>query len=105
MIKLSENKKVQLEAEYIKIIIDIIRKYEINSEIRLIGSRAQGTARKNSDIDIVIMTDSPLSINMMGNLRDDFSLSDIPYKVDLVDWSRSEKHFQEIISKNYLVLD
>ncbi len=40
----------------------------------------------------------------MADLRDAFSDSDLPFKVDLVDWAATKENFRKIIKKGYVVL-
>jgi len=73
-------------------------------EVRVFGSRIGGKARKFSDLDLVIMTDKPLNISRMAALCDAFSDSDLPFKVDLVDWASTRDSFRRIIENSYAVI-
>ena len=50
------------------------------------------------------MTETPLPPARMADLRDAFSDSDLPFKVDLVDWAATKENFRKIIKKGYVVL-
>lgn len=72
----------------------------INTTIWVFGSRAKGTARKFSDLDLLIDTNhQPLHLETMTSLMDDFEESDLPYKVDIVDWNTISDSFRQIIDK------
>ncbi len=41
--------------------------------------------------------DGPVASHVLGALRDDFDDSDLPFKVDLVDWATTNPGFRKII--------
>jgi predicted nucleotidyltransferase len=51
------------------------------------GSRVQGTARPYSDLDLVVIAGTPLPLTALAALADDFSRSDLPWKVDVWGWA------------------
>jgi type I restriction enzyme S subunit len=50
------------------------------------GSRATGRARQSSDLDLAIDAGRPLTLDESARLSEAFGNSDLPYRVDLVDW-------------------
>lgn len=54
-------------------------------EVRVFGSRARGDARVLSDLDLLLLPPEPLSALERFFLRDEFSESDLPFRVDIVD--------------------
>jgi len=69
--------RVQLD-----IIIDILRPFSTDIEtVALFGSRATGTYRDNSDIDIVLF--GPVREQTIDRLRTCFDESPLPVKVDV----------------------
>jgi uncharacterized protein len=68
------------------------------------GSRVNGNARKTSDLDLVLINQNALEINKLIELKDAFRESDLPFKVDLVEWSNISESFKEIIKRNYVLL-
>ena len=75
-----------------------------NLEVWAFGSRASFTAKKYSDLDLALIGDQPLSISVMGELRESFSESLLPFKVDLVDWATTSLSFRKIIENSKVVL-
>jgi uncharacterized protein len=67
-------------------VLDILHKHLSGLPIYLVGSRARGPAKRFADIDLLLMNDQPLAPEERANLRYDFEESDIPYKVDLLEW-------------------
>lgn len=68
------------------------------------GSRITGQARKYSDLDLVIITETPLNLAKRADLTVGFSESDLGFKVDIVDWSLISPEFRAIIEKNKVVI-
>ena len=68
------------------------------------GSRVSQRARPFSDLDLAIIADRPLDFEFLGQMRDTFSESDLPIKVDLLDWASVTEGFREIIRSRYEVI-
>jgi predicted nucleotidyltransferase len=61
----------------------LFRKYAGIQKVILYGSRAAGTQREASDIDISLLTDASFTHQNLIRLYGDLSDSDIPYEVDV----------------------
>lgn len=83
---------------------NILDKYVPEYEIRAFGSRVTWTAKESSDLDLVVMTDKPLAIMRLADLKEAFSESDLPFKVDVVDWAATKEGFRKIIEKQAVLL-
>jgi predicted nucleotidyltransferase len=68
------------------------------------GSRVNGRAKKYSDLDIAVLSDKPLSLYDYATLKEAFDESDLPYRVDIVDWAAVTETFQAIIQKNKITI-
>jgi len=64
---------------------DILYKYPEVLLVNIFRSRAKGTSKPGSDIDLSIMNMGANS-NILHNLKNEFEESSLPYKVDLVDF-------------------
>ncbi len=95
---------LEVRLDHLKIIQDILSQYVPNRSVWAFGSRIKGTAKKTSDLDLCIMGSEKLSFEMLSKLRDAFSLSIIPYKVDVVDWHNLTETFQQIIAEQYVII-
>lgn len=73
-------------------------------EVRAFGSRVEGPAKKFSDLDLAVMGDTPLPSSVLADLEEDFRESDLPFKVDVVDWAATKDHFRRIIERRYVVV-
>jgi uncharacterized protein len=77
------SKMIQLEPKIIEHIREIIRKIPTIEKVVIFGSRAKGSARPGSDIDLALMGDH-ITMNeliKMGRMLDDL---DLPNTFDLV---------------------
>lgn len=88
---------IYLDEKQIKIVKEILKKNVPSRKIVVFGSRAKGAIKPFSDLDLCIMGDEPLSFEKLGNLREDFSNSDLPIKVDIVEWASITSEFREIV--------
>jgi predicted nucleotidyltransferase len=82
----------------------ILMQYVPEYTVWAFGSRVTGTAKPYSDLDLVILTDIPLSLERMATIKGAFDESDLPIRVDVVDWAATSNSFREIIRQNYVVI-
>jgi len=99
-----KKKIVDLNEVDLLIVKTILNKYIPNVTIKVFGSRAKNTAKKFSDLDIAIMGNSPISRETMTFLHDDFRDSDLPIKVDVVDYSLLDSLFKKIIDTDGILI-
>ncbi|MBF0752469.1 MULTISPECIES: nucleotidyltransferase family protein [unclassified Pasteurella] len=93
-----------IEPKHLAIVQDILRTYLAGYEVWAFGSRVKGTARQFSDLDLVVMSEEPLSLRLFAEVSEAFSESDLPYKVDVIDWATTSESFREIIAQKYVVI-
>ena len=82
----------------------ILREHVPAVEVRAFGSRVSWNARETSDLDLAVMADEPLGIDRTAKLRAAFTDSDLPFRVDIVDWATVSESFRQRILKNHVVL-
>lgn len=56
------------------------------TEVRLVGSRTRRGAKRQADIDLLVMRPKPLSLRERAILNTAFEESDIPFRVDVLEW-------------------
>ena len=83
----------------------ILREHVPAVEVRAFGSRVAWNARETSDLDVALMTDKPLTVAQMADLRAAFTAADLPFRVDVVDWASTSEAFRKVIDAEYVVLD
>jgi type I restriction enzyme S subunit len=96
---------MDLKPEHRKIVFDILARHIPGREVQVFGSRATGTAKPFSDLDLVIMGGEPLPVTTMRILRDAFDDSDLPFQVDLVEWAGTSEEFRKVIERTAISLD
>lgn len=86
------------------IVSDILQRHVPGREVWAFGSRAKWTSKEFSDLDLAIIGDEPLSITTLASLSEDFSESELPYKVDIVDWATTSASFRKVIERDKTVV-
>ena len=82
----------------------ILREKVPELEVRAFGSRVSWTARETSDLDLVLMTKEPLDISRTVELKESFSESNLPFRVDVVDWADTSEKFRKITEEKYSLI-
>ncbi len=82
----------------------ILSEHVPSLEVRAFGSRVAWQARETSDLDLALMTDEPLSVDRTARLRAAFTDSDLPFRVDIVDWASTSESFRRVVEAEYVVL-
>lgn len=96
--------KIDIRSDHWDIVRNILQKHVPQYAVWAFGSRAKWTAKPYSDLDLAVMTEQPLSLETLANLSDDFSASDLPWKVDVVDWATTSAAFRELIERDKVVV-
>lgn len=68
----------------------------------LFGSRITSKVKNFSDIDLLYFEEIPNDIII--KLEEEFEESDLPYKVDLVNYNKCDDNFKRIIGDKYICL-
>jgi predicted nucleotidyltransferase len=63
--------------------------------VALFGSHVHGTAGRTSDVDVAIIPHGSIDPSRLSLLRDELEESNIPYKVEVVDFSLVSRSFRE----------
>src|SRR4051794_40549565 len=81
-----------------RIVRNILRAHLPGSvKVWVFGSRATGRARAYSDLDLAIDAERRLTLDECAILGEAFSDSDLPYRVDIVDWQAVDENFRRLI--------
>lgn len=95
---------IDLRPDHMEMVREVLRSYVPGREVRAYGSRAQWSAHDSSDLDLVVMSESLLDNVVLGSLRGAFEESDLPFRVDVFDWSALPKSFHAEIEREYSVV-
>lgn len=99
-------KKLNIVHGDLNIILEICKYWAPNYEIWAYGSRVKGASHSGSDLDLVVYypnnPDTPF--HQLDALRQALHDSDIPFLIDIFDWSTLPKEFKTEIIKTKVVL-
>jgi predicted nucleotidyltransferase len=97
-------KRLDVRPEEWAIVSRILRSLVPGREVWAFGSRATGSAKPYSDLDLALIGETPLPLDTLAALREAFSESDLPWKVDLVDWATTNATFRKLIEARRVVV-
>ena len=89
---------LHIEPRHMKIVMGVLSKYPYG--FYAFGSRAKGSEKKFSDLDLCFFDN--ISFRELSKIAEGFEESDLPFKVDVVNWNKCKETFQDLI-KNDLV--
>lgn len=95
---------IDLDPTSLNIVLSILRKHVHDCEVRVFGSRLNGSATTYSDLDLALVGDGPLDWQRIEKLKDAFAESDLPIMVDVLDWHTISDEFRAVIKKRYEVV-
>lgn len=97
-------RKIDMNTHDLNMVLEILDAHAPGYEVWVFGSRAAGRAKEFSDLDLAIIGEEPLSATTLADLKDSFTESDLPFKVDIVDWAGTSQSFRKIIKGQHVVL-
>ncbi|MFA5205194.1 MAG: nucleotidyltransferase domain-containing protein [Lentisphaeria bacterium] len=95
---------LHLSPDELAMVREILQRRVPGREVWAFGSRAGGTPRASSDLDLAVLGDAPLSVAVSGDLREAFTESALPFRVDVVDWAETGAPFREVIRRRHMVI-
>jgi len=96
--------RIDLSPAQLGIVLDILARLAPGREVWAFGSRARGTAKTYSDLDLAIVAAEPLTLSELAALAEAFQESALPFKVDVVDWASTAEGFRRVIEAERVVL-
>lgn len=104
MIDTTEKPNVELNPHDWEEVKRILKRCVPGYEVWAFGSRAKGTPKPYSDLDLAIISQQALPMATLADLRESFDESDLTIKVDVVDWATTKEAFRKIIEENKVVV-
>lgn len=96
---------MHIDAADLEKVLGILRAHVPECEVWAFGSRVHGRNLKRfSDLDLVTITEMPLDPLRLADLKEAFTESDLPFKVDVLDWSITNERFRRIIEMEHVVV-
>lgn len=95
---------LELTPEELTEVRRILQRYVPDRPVHAFGSRVTGNAKPFSDLDLAIMGETPLDFRQLSALKDAFAESNLPFRVDVVDWAATKEAFRKIIERKFEVV-
>jgi predicted nucleotidyltransferase len=97
---------LDLREDHADIVRGVLRAYlPHGARAYVFGSRAHGEARRYSDLDLALEWEQPLGFDLMSEIAEALSESDLPYKVDIVDLMTVDRDFRARIAADCIAFD
>jgi len=95
---------IDLRPDHLEAVKRILAELAPECEVRAFGSRVKWTAKDYSDLDLVIVGQDKLERAHLDRIQEAFEESDLPFRVDVLDWCAISTEFKEIIEQAYIVI-
>jgi uncharacterized protein len=79
---------------------NILDRFVPEAEIIVFGSRIHGTAKPWSDLDLAIRVETALDWKLLEEIKEAFQESELPFRVDILDWNNISPAFRKAIEKS-----
>lgn len=96
--------KIAVLPDHLRYIYGQIERHLSDCIVWAFGSRITHSHRPSSDLDLAVHCDSDTVKQIIPKLKDIFEESDLPFKVQILDYNRLPPNMQENIKKKYVVL-
>ena len=97
------DRTIDITAKQRKTVLALLARYLPNATVWVYGSRAEWTSRPQSDLDLVVFATPEQNVRV-GELREAFEDSNLPFRVDLFVWDAVPEQFRKHIKREHVVL-
>ncbi len=97
-------KAIDIRPKDLEKVLAILDRHVPGREVRAFGSRVAGKVKAFSDLDLAVLGAEPLTASVLADMREAFRESDLPFKVDVVDWAATRDSFRRIIAQEFVLL-
>ncbi|MBU2574276.1 MAG: nucleotidyltransferase domain-containing protein [Elusimicrobia bacterium] len=95
---------IDLKPDYLKKVKNILAGHVPEFDVLVYGSRAEGTAKKHSYLDLAVITERPLVAQRLENLSAAFAAAGFPFRVETIDWAATGGDFRKVIQKTGVLI-
>ncbi len=88
---------IDLSPHHLETVKQILDEHVPGCEVKAFGSRATWTATDYSDLDLLVLGQSEVAGATLSRLNEAFEESDLPMRVDVVDWHATSPAFRKLI--------
>ena len=98
--------KLDLQPRHLALLRKLLQQHLPQAEVWAYGSRVNGNGHDASDLDLVVRQPGDLQQEtpQLWGLQDAFSESDLPIRVELLDWALVPASFHREIEQAYVVV-
>lgn len=96
--------RVAISAEQMLFLLNVIRESIPDTTVWAFGSRITDKYRPMSDLDLAVLCDKKTARKNLPWLNEALIESDLPFKVQVLDYNRLPQNMQDIIKQQYVVL-
>lgn len=94
-----------MSQRYLEMLLALLRRHIPSAEVWAYGSRVSGDCHDASDLDLVVRNvaaDEP--VPGLEELKEALMESNLPIRVDVVEWARIPESFRREIERAYVVV-
>ncbi|MCS7056254.1 MAG: nucleotidyltransferase domain-containing protein [Thermoflexales bacterium] len=89
---------IHLDPAHLRIVLRILRRHAPDAQAYVFGSRAGKQAKPHSDLDLLLREGGPIAPLRFAALCADFEDSDLPFRVDVLDYHLTDPDFLQRIA-------
>jgi len=95
---------IDLKPNHLRKVKDILAGHVPEFDVLIYGSRADGSAKAHSYLDLAVMADNPLAPPRLEKLSAAFTAASFPFRVETVDWAATGQGFRKVIKKTGVLI-
>ena len=95
---------IDLNPHHLETVNAILAEHVPECEVWAFGSRATWTAKDYSDLDLAVVGRGSLDGKTLGRLKEAFEESNLPMRVDVLDWHSISERFRNVIKRDCVVI-
>lgn len=101
---------LKMQPGHWEIVKEILERNVQDLEVWAFGSRvilneiSIVKVKEYSDLDLAIISVNPMGFVLLSKLNEEFRASELPYKVDVVEWLTTSDSFKKIIELGRIVI-
>ena len=95
---------INVSPGHLETIKQILAAFAGGFEVRIFGSRINGTAGDHSDLDLAFVGPDKMERRTKVLLKEAFEESALPFRVDVVDYNAISDEFRAIVDNKYEIL-
>ena len=93
-----------LAPDHLRLVQRLLAQHVPEIDVLALGSRVVGSPKPHSDLDLALVSQEPIEIDRLARLSLEFEESDLPFRVDLVEFGTTTPTFRAIIEREHEVI-